>query len=139
MENSARGPACQLVVYIRPCAQRGVVYKCYYHLVEKYLTRDKLGTPALHLGLGSSLIPNIFAGIDVNKIALVYAVVSIAKFVNNPLFQRAIQIVAQNIVTNHTMMLDVKQRLPDGWTALLGDDTLNSMIGLPNDLSTYQA
>ena len=90
-------------------------------------------------GTGSSLIPNIFAGIDANKVALVYAVVGIAKFVNNPLFQRSTQTVARNVVTNDTMMLDVKQRLPDGWAALIGDGTLESMIGLPNGLSTYQA
>jgi len=34
-------------------------------------------------GTGFSLIPNIFAGIDANKVALVYAVVGVAKFVNS--------------------------------------------------------
>jgi len=90
-------------------------------------------------GTGYAALPNIFAGIDANKVALVYAMVAIAKFVNNPLFQRSTQTVAYNVVTNDTMMLDVKQRLPDGWAALIGNGTLDTMIGLPNGLSTYQA
>src|SRR5205809_3046659 len=68
-------------------------------------------------GTGSRFIPNIFAGFDANKVALVYVLVAIAKFVNNPLLQRATQIVAQDIVTNDTIMLDLTQRLPDGWAA----------------------
>lgn len=90
-------------------------------------------------GTGSCVIPNIFAGYHANKIYLVYALVGIAKFVNNPLFQRATQIVAQNVVTNETMMLDLKQRLPDGWLATIGNGTLDTMIGSRNGLSTYQA
>jgi len=89
-------------------------------------------------GTGSRVIPNIFAGRLANKVFLVYALVGTAKFVNNPLFQRATQITAQNVVTNETMMLDLMQQLPDGWLATIGNGTLDSMIGSRNGLSTYQ-
>lgn len=87
-------------------------------------------------GTGARFFPSLLTGFDANKVAVIYLLVIMAKFVNNPLFQRSTQIVAQNIVTNDTLMLDLTQKLPDGWAATVGS---YSLIGTRDGLLTYQA
>ena len=86
-----------------------------------------------------SFISAVTAGSDARKVVLAAATIAIVKFVNNPLLQRATRIRTQHIVTNDTMMLDITQRLPDGWTATIGNGSSITVIGSRFGLSTVQA
>ena len=103
------------------------------------------GAPSAHLhyiwnrGAGLSFISAITAGVDARKVALAAALVATVKFVNNPLLQRATHIRTQDMVTNDTMMLDMTQRIPDGWMATIGNGSSISVVGSRNGLSTVQA
>jgi hypothetical protein len=90
-------------------------------------------------GAGCSFIPAFIAGFDARKVALVAAVVATVEFVNNPLLQRATHIRTRDISVDEPMMLDLTQRLPDGWTGIIGNGSAITMIGSRLGLSTVQA
>jgi Protein of unknown function (DUF3176) len=89
-------------------------------------------------GEGRSFIPALIAGFDARKVALAAAIVAMVEFVNNPLLQRATHIRTLDILTDEPMMLDLAQRLPDGWTGIIQNATTMTMIGSRHGLSTVQ-
>jgi hypothetical protein len=89
-------------------------------------------------GTGLNPIPALFGDLDVKKVILVAWIVAVVKFINNPLLQRATHIKVQGVVENETMMIDITQRLPDGWLGKIQNASAALIIGGPHGLSAAQ-
>jgi len=90
-------------------------------------------------GEGCSFISAFRAGFDARKVALAAVIIATVKFINNPLLQRATHSTARDTVTDETIKLNIAQRLPDGWTATIGNGSSITVIGSRHGLSTVQA
>jgi hypothetical protein len=83
-------------------------------------------------------LPAIFGGLDTNKVALIATLIAIVKFVNNPLLQRATRVESTAIIRNETLILDIAERLPDGFAGSIEDASVFTIIGSRHGLSTMQ-
>src|SRR2546430_1113696 len=88
-------------------------------------------------GMDFSIFSALSAGFDVNKVIAVTAIVAIAKFINNPLLQRASGIQTQDIV-GENMSLDLVRKLPDGWMGIQSDNSPGNFITSADSLSVVQ-
>ncbi|KAI9766206.1 MAG: hypothetical protein M1839_005008 [Geoglossum umbratile] len=89
-------------------------------------------------GTNLNPLPALCGDVNTRKVVLVAGIVAAVKFINNPLLQRASDIITHDIVTNETMMLDVTQRLPDGWPGKIQNSSMQLVIGGPHGLSAAQ-
>ena len=60
------------------------------------------------------------------------------KFVNNPLLERATHVESTAIVRNGTLILDIAERLPDGYAGVIEDASVFTIIRSRQGLSTMQ-
>jgi hypothetical protein len=79
-------------------------------------------------GMGADFFGALFAGFDVNKVVAVTVLVAVAKFIGNPLLQRATSVQAHDNVAHEEMKLDIVQTIPDGWMGIQEQDNWDQFI-----------